>query len=287
MFYSIHNLRSRRVPASLCGRDPDRLHLLGHRLGALVRRGGGAEGRDSPFNPDCCAPGYDVKLAAGVHHGRRHPSAILIPPSVMITRLLPGFRRAFRGVSSTCRRRCSRAFSCRSSTSSIVVGWAMNRPEKSRPPLPEEQTRVKVPAWINGVPSAFYSPNMFVAMLNGAGLRRRKGQGPGDRRPTPMTYGGHRAEFNHRAGAVPAHLPDAGDRVVGTSSSTSRPPPHPAPIEWPAANWAARVAAAAAETSGRPRGPDLPVSICGFWISAAVLGAMDRTLLLAHERRAF
>src|SRR6201985_516307 len=44
-----------------------------------------------------------------------------------------------------------------------IVGWALLDP-KIAPPLPEEQTRVKVPAWITRFEQV-YSPNMFVALL--------------------------------------------------------------------------------------------------------------------------
>src|SRR6185312_8343918 len=44
-----------------------------------------------------------------------------------------------------------------------VIGWALINP-KIAPPLPEEQTRVKVPAWITKF-ETLYSPNFFVGLL--------------------------------------------------------------------------------------------------------------------------
>jgi TRAP-type mannitol/chloroaromatic compound transport system permease large subunit len=103
--------------------------------------------------------GYDVKLASGVITAGG-TLGILIPPSVMIivyaavagqsvvklyaAAMLPGFLLAFLYLV-------------------YVVGWAMLRP-KIAPPLPEEQTRVPVPAWMRTFQSV-YSPNMFFALL--------------------------------------------------------------------------------------------------------------------------
>jgi TRAP-type mannitol/chloroaromatic compound transport system permease large subunit len=110
------------------------------------------------FNPMLRA-GYDVKLASGVITAGG-TLGILIPPSVMIivyaavagqsvvklyaAAMFPGFFLAFLYLV-------------------YVVGWALIDP-KIAPPLPEEQTRVKVPAWIRSF-QAEYSPNMFVALL--------------------------------------------------------------------------------------------------------------------------
>ena len=44
-----------------------------------------------------------------------------------------------------------------------IVGWAMINP-KIAPPLPEEQTRVPVPAWMRAFQEA-YSRNMLVALV--------------------------------------------------------------------------------------------------------------------------
>ena len=89
--------------------------------------------------------GYDVKLASGVITAGG-TLGILIPPSVMIivyaavagqsvvklyaAAMLPGFLLAFLYLV-------------------YIVGWAMLQP-KIAPPLPEEQTRVPVPAWLRG-----------------------------------------------------------------------------------------------------------------------------------------
>src|SRR5437899_3104574 len=110
------------------------------------------------FNPMLRA-GYDVKLASGVITAGG-TLGILIPPSVMIivyaavagqsvvklyaAAMFPGFFLAFLYLV-------------------YVIGWALINP-KIAPPLPEEQTRVKVPAWITKFETQ-YSPNMFVALL--------------------------------------------------------------------------------------------------------------------------
>src|SRR3982751_5505727 len=110
------------------------------------------------FNPMLRA-GYDVKLAAGVITAGG-TLGILIPPSVMIivyaavagqsvvklyaAAMFPGFFLSFLYLI-------------------YVIGWALIDP-KIAPPLPEEQTRVKVPAWITQF-QKLYAPNMFVALL--------------------------------------------------------------------------------------------------------------------------
>ena len=157
------------------------------------------------FNPMLRA-GYDVKLASGVITAGG-TLGILIPPSVMIivyaavagqsvvklyaAAMFPGFFLAFLYLV-------------------YVIGWALINP-KIAPPLPEEQTRVKVPAWITKF-ETLYSPNMFVALLKAlvspAQAKTLEIDGK------PMTYGADRAEFHHRAGAVPDHRHHAGDRVV-------------------------------------------------------------------------
>src|SRR5258707_9393467 len=110
------------------------------------------------FNPMLRA-GYDEKLASGfIPAGGT--LGILIPPSVMIivyaavagqsvvklyaAAMFPGFFLSFLYLI-------------------YVIGWALIDP-KIAPPLPEEQTRVKVPAWITKFEQV-YSPNMFVALL--------------------------------------------------------------------------------------------------------------------------
>jgi TRAP-type mannitol/chloroaromatic compound transport system permease large subunit len=155
MFYSIQ-LAFRRVPASLAVATLIVCTFWGIAsglVGAVVVLMGVIA-----FNPMLRA-GYDVKLAAGVITAGG-TLGILIPPSVMIivyaavagqsvvklyaAAMFPGFFLAFLYLI-------------------YVIGWALINP-KIAPPLPEEQTRVKVPAWIRTFEQV-YSPNMFVALL--------------------------------------------------------------------------------------------------------------------------
>jgi TRAP-type mannitol/chloroaromatic compound transport system permease large subunit len=155
MFYSIQ-LAFRRVPASLAVATLIVCTFWGIAsglVGAVVVLMGVIA-----FNPMLRA-GYDVKLAAGVITAGG-TLGILIPPSVMIivyaavagqsvvklyaAAMFPGFFLAFLYLI-------------------YVIGWALIDP-KIAPPLPEEQTRVKVPAWITKFEQV-YSPNMFVALL--------------------------------------------------------------------------------------------------------------------------
>jgi TRAP-type mannitol/chloroaromatic compound transport system permease large subunit len=155
MFYSIQ-LAFRRVPASLAVATLIVCTFWGIAsglVGAVVVLMGVIA-----FNPMLRA-GYDVKLASGVITAGG-TLGILIPPSVMIivyaavagqsvvklyaAAMFPGFFLAFLYLI-------------------YVIGWALIDP-KIAPPLPEEQTRVKVPAWITRFEQV-YSPNMFVALL--------------------------------------------------------------------------------------------------------------------------
>ena len=155
MFYSIQ-LAFRRVPASLAVATLIVCTFWGIAsglVGAVVVLMGVIA-----FNPMLRA-GYDVKLASGVITAGG-TLGILIPPSVMIivyaavagqsvvklyaAAMFPGFFLAFLYLV-------------------YVIGWALINP-KIAPPLPEEQTRVKVPAWITKF-ETLYSPNMFVALL--------------------------------------------------------------------------------------------------------------------------
>jgi TRAP-type mannitol/chloroaromatic compound transport system permease large subunit len=155
MFYSIQ-LAFRRVPASLAVATLIVCTFWGIAsglVGAVVVLMGVIA-----FNPMLRA-GYDVKLAAGVITAGG-TLGILIPPSVMIivyaavagqsvvklyaAAMFPGFFLAFLYLI-------------------YVIGWALIDP-KIAPPLPEEQTRVKVPGWITKFEQV-YSPNMFVALL--------------------------------------------------------------------------------------------------------------------------
>ena len=155
MFYSIQ-LAFRRVPASLAVATLIVCTFWGIAsglVGAVVVLMGVIA-----FNPMLRA-GYDVKLAAGVITAGG-TLGILIPPSVMIivyaavagqsvvklyaAAMFPGFFLSFLYLI-------------------YIIGWALIDP-KIAPPLPEEQTRVKVPAWIRTFEQV-YSPNMFVALL--------------------------------------------------------------------------------------------------------------------------
>jgi TRAP-type mannitol/chloroaromatic compound transport system permease large subunit len=177
MFYSIQ-LAFRRVPASLAVATLIVCTFWGIAsglVGAVVVLMGVIA-----FNPMLRA-GYDVKLAAGVITAGG-TLGILIPPSVMIivyaavagqsvvklyaAAMFPGFFLAFLYLV-------------------YVIGWALIDP-KIAPPLPEEQTRVKVPAWITRF-EQIYSPNMFVALLKAL---VSPGQAKGlEIDGKPMTYG--------------------------------------------------------------------------------------------------
>ena len=154
MFYSVQ-LAFRRVPASLAVATLIICTFWGIAsglVGAVVVLMGVIA-----FNPMLKA-GYDVKLASGVITAGG-TLGILIPPSVMIivyaavagqsvvklyaSAMLPGFFLAFMYLV-------------------YVLGWALINP-KIAPKLPEEQTRVPVPAWARQFAAA-YSPNMLVAL---------------------------------------------------------------------------------------------------------------------------
>ena len=177
MFYSIQ-LAFRRVPASLAVATLIVCTFWGIAsglVGAVVVLMGVIA-----FNPMLRA-GYDVKLASGVITAGG-TLGILIPPSVMIivyaavagqsvvklyaAAMFPGFFLAFLYLV-------------------YVIGWALINP-KIAPPLPEEQTRVTVPAWITKF-ETLYSPNMFVALLKAlvspAQAKTLEADGK------PMTYG--------------------------------------------------------------------------------------------------
>ncbi|WP_201835570.1 TRAP transporter large permease [Microvirga zambiensis] len=154
MFYSIQ-LSFRRVPASLAVATLIVCTFWGIAsglVGAVVVLMGVIA-----FNPMLRA-GYDVKLSSGVITAGG-TLGILIPPSVMIivyaavagqsvvklyaAAMFPGFFLAFLYLV-------------------YIVGWAMINP-KIAPPLPEEQTRVPVPAWMREFQAA-YSSNMLVGL---------------------------------------------------------------------------------------------------------------------------
>jgi TRAP-type mannitol/chloroaromatic compound transport system permease large subunit len=156
MFYSIQ-LAFRRVPASLAVATLIVCTFWGIAsglVGAVVVLMGVIA-----FNPMLRA-GYDVKLASGVITAGG-TLGILIPPSVMIivfaavagqsvvklyaAAMFPGFFLAFLYLV-------------------YIVGWAMINP-KIAPRLPEEQTRVPVPAWVRQF-QAGYSRNMPLALVS-------------------------------------------------------------------------------------------------------------------------
>lgn len=155
MFYSIQ-LAFRRVPASLAVATLLVCTFWGIAsglVGAVVVLMGVIA-----FNPMLRA-GYDVKLASGVITAGG-TLGILIPPSVMIivyaavagqsvvklyaAAMFPGFFLALLYLV-------------------YIIGWALLNP-KVAPPLPAEQTKVPVPAWMPKIQQA-YSGNMFVALI--------------------------------------------------------------------------------------------------------------------------
>jgi TRAP-type mannitol/chloroaromatic compound transport system permease large subunit len=154
MFYSIQ-LAFRRVPASLAVATLIVCTFWGIAsglVGAVVVLMGVIA-----FNPMLRA-GYDVKLASGVITAGG-TLGILIPPSVMIivyaavagqsvvklyaAAMFPGFFLSLLYLI-------------------YIVGWALLRP-KIAPPLPEEQTRVPVPAATRKLQES-YSRNMLVTL---------------------------------------------------------------------------------------------------------------------------
>src|SRR5262245_50682354 len=156
MFYSIQ-LAFRRVPASLAVATPIVCTFWGIAsglVGAVVVLMGVIA-----FNPMLRA-GYDVKLASGVITAGG-TLGILIPPSVMIivyaavagqsvvklyaAAIFPGFFLALLYLV-------------------YVVGWAMLVPRVA-PRLPEEQTRVPVPGWLEKFQAA-YSRNLLVGLVS-------------------------------------------------------------------------------------------------------------------------
>jgi TRAP-type mannitol/chloroaromatic compound transport system permease large subunit len=177
MFYSIQ-LAFKRVPASLAVATLIVCTFWGIAsglVGAVVVLMGVIA-----MNPMLKA-GYDVKLASGVICAGG-TLGILIPPSVMIivyaavagqsvvklyaAAMLPGFLLA-------------------SLYLVYIVGWAMLQP-KIAPPLPEEQTRVPVPAWMRTFQDA-YSPNILVALVRALFAPAKAMQIEVDGKP--ITYG--------------------------------------------------------------------------------------------------
>ena len=173
MFYSIQ-LAFRRVPASLAVATLIVCTFWGIAsglVGAVVVLMGVIA-----FNPMLRA-GYDVKLASGVITAGG-TLGILIPPSVMIivyaavagqsvvklyaAAMFPGFFLSFLYLV-------------------YIVGWALINP-KIAPKLPEEQTRVPVPAWVPKFQHA-YTGNMLLALSQALLSPSRAGEIEIDGRP--------------------------------------------------------------------------------------------------------
>lgn len=158
MFYSIQ-LAFRRVPASLAVATLIVCTFWGIAsglVGAVVVLMGVIA-----FNPMLKA-GYDVKLASGVITAGG-TLGILIPPSVMIivyaavagqsivklyaAAMFPGFFLSFLYLI-------------------YIVAWAMINP-KIAPPLPEDQTKVPVPAWLSKFEDAYRSQTILISLIKG------------------------------------------------------------------------------------------------------------------------
>jgi TRAP-type mannitol/chloroaromatic compound transport system permease large subunit len=158
MFYSIQ-LAFRRVPASLAVATLIVCTFWGIAsglVGAVVVLMGVIA-----FNPMLKA-GYDVKLASGVITAGG-TLGILIPPSVMIivyaavagqsivklyaAAMFPGFFLSFLYLI-------------------YIVAWAMINP-KIAPPLPEDQTKVPVPAWLSRFEDNYRSQTILISLIKG------------------------------------------------------------------------------------------------------------------------
>jgi len=158
MFYSIQ-LAFRKVPASLAVATLIVCTFWGIAsglVGAVVVLMGVIA-----FNPMLKA-GYDVKLASGVITAGG-TLGILIPPSVMIivyaavagqsivklyaAAMFPGFFLSFLYLI-------------------YIVGWALINP-KIAPRLPEEQTKVPVPAWLAKFEDAYRSQTILISLIKG------------------------------------------------------------------------------------------------------------------------
>jgi TRAP-type mannitol/chloroaromatic compound transport system permease large subunit len=156
MFYSIQ-LAFRKVPASLAVATLIVCTFWGIAsglVGAVVVLMGVIA-----FNPMLKA-GYDVKLASGVITAGG-TLGILIPPSVMIivyaavagqsivklyaAAMFPGFFLSLLYLV-------------------YIVGWAMINP-KIAPRLPEEQTKVPVPAWLAKFEDAYRSQSILISLI--------------------------------------------------------------------------------------------------------------------------
>ncbi|MGC1093844.1 MAG: TRAP transporter large permease subunit, partial [Pseudolabrys sp.] len=158
MFYSIQ-LAFRKVPASLAVATLIVCTFWGIAsglVGAVVVLMGVIA-----FNPMLKA-GYDVKLASGVITAGG-TLGILIPPSVMIivyaavagqsivklyaAAMFPGFFLSFLYLV-------------------YIIGWAMINP-RIAPRLPEDQTKVPVPAWLAKFEDAYRSQSILISLIKG------------------------------------------------------------------------------------------------------------------------
>src|SRR6202521_1177489 len=156
MFYSIQ-LAFRRVPASLAVATLIVCTFWGIAsglVGAVVVLMGVIA-----LNPMRKA-GYDLRLGSGVITAGG-TFGILIPPSVMIivyaavagqsvvklyaAAMFPGFFLSFLYLV-------------------YIIGWAMINP-KIAPPLPENQTKVPVPAWLSQIEDAYRSQTILISLI--------------------------------------------------------------------------------------------------------------------------
>ena len=213
MFYSIQ-LAFRKVPASLAVATLIVCTFWGIAsglVGAVVVLMGVIA-----FNPMLKA-GYDVKLASGVITAGG-TLGILIPPSVMIivyaavagqsivklyaAAMFPGFFLSFLYLV-------------------YIVGWAMINP-KIAPRLPEEQTKVPVPAWLSKFEDAYRSQSILISLIK-AVLSPSKARTDRCGRPSrQLLDAAHKSLL--RAGAVYDRRRHVWRPSGGTSSFTSRRP---------------------------------------------------------------
>ena len=267
MFYSIQ-LAFRRVPAALAVATLVVCTFWGIAsglVGAVVVLMGVIA-----FNPMLRA-GYDVKLAAGVITAGG-TLGILIPPSVMIivyaavagqsvvklyaAAMFPGFFLAFLYLV-------------------YVIGWAMLNP-RIAPQLPEEQTRVPVPGWVERLQAA-YSRNVLVGLAKALFAPARASGLEADGKP--LGYRGILCNFG--VALVPfvlavvvlgRHLVVRGDPQEIHRGSRGRRP--------------AAVGRRGRASRRRPTKATSTAFYIWFAAIAVLMAAGRRALLLAHGRRA-
>ncbi|MFZ0093734.1 MAG: TRAP transporter large permease subunit [Pseudolabrys sp.] len=158
MFYSIQ-LAFRKVPASLAVATLIVCTFWGIAsglVGAVVVLMGVIA-----FNPMLKA-GYDVKLASGVITAGG-TLGILIPPSVMII--------VYAAVAGQSIVKLYAAAMFPGSFLSFlylvyIIGWAMINP-RIAPRLPEDQTKVPVPAWLAKFEDAYRSQSILISLIKG------------------------------------------------------------------------------------------------------------------------